>query len=73
MNNGHREREPLTTADVTTANVSTADVSTADVLVLGYDLWVRIWVMVGVRVWVRPKGLGYELWYGSGLWIRVRG
>ena len=52
-------REPLTTADstanVTTANVSTADVTTAnvstvDVLVLGYDLWVRVRVMVRVRV-----------------------
>ena len=50
--------EPLTTADVTTANVTTADstanvttadvttanVTTADVLVLGYGLWVRVWV-----------------------------
>ena len=62
------KREPLTTADVTTANVITADstanvstadvttanVTTADVLVLGYGLWVRVWVMVRVRVWVRP-------------------
>ena len=62
-------REPLTTADVTTANVTTANVNTAnvntvdvttanvttaDVLVLGYGLWVRVWVMVRVRVWVRP-------------------
>ena len=38
------KREPLTTADVTTANVSTADVTTVDVLVLGYGLWVRVWV-----------------------------
>ena len=42
------EREPLTTVDVTTAdstaNVTTANVSTADVLVLGYGLWVRVWV-----------------------------
>ena len=43
------EREPLTTVDVTTADVTTADVttangSTADVLVLGYGLWVRVWV-----------------------------
>ena len=45
--------EPLTTADVTTAD-STANVSTADVLVLGYGLWVRVWVVVRVRVWVRP-------------------
>ena len=43
----------VSTADVTTANVSTADVTTADVLVLGYGLWVRVWIMVRVRVWVR--------------------
>ena len=45
--------EPLTTADstanVTTADVTTANVSTAYVLVLGYGLWVRVWVMVRVR------------------------
>ena len=48
----------LTTANVTTADstadVTTANVTTADVLVLGYGLWVRVWVMVRVRVWVRP-------------------
>ena len=48
------QREPLTTPDVTTANVSTEDVTTAnvttvDVLVLGYGLWVRVWVMVWVK------------------------
>ena len=35
----------VSTADVTTANASTADVTTADVLVLGYGLWIRVWVM----------------------------
>ena len=56
----------VSTADVTTANVNTANVTTADMLVLGYGLRVRVWVMVRVRVWVRPYGLGDELWYGSG-------
>ena len=44
----------VNTADVTTADVTTANVTTADVLVLGYGLWVRVWVMVRVTVWVRP-------------------
>ena len=38
------------TANVTTANVSTADVTTVDVLVLGLGVWVRVWVMVRVKV-----------------------
>ena len=41
--NVYQNREPLTTAD-STANVSTADVTTANMLVLGYGLWVRVWV-----------------------------
>ena len=59
----YQHGEPLTTADVTTADsranvntvdVTTANMTTADVLVLGYGLWVRVWVMIRVRVWVRP-------------------
>ena len=42
--------EPLTTVDVTTANATTADV-----LVLRYGLWVRVRVMVWVRVWDRVR------------------